>query len=132
MKKTAMSERIHIAILGRRNAGKSSLINRLTNQDLALVSSVAGTTTDPVFKAMELLPLGPVVIIDTAGIDDVGELGEKRVSKTYKVLSKTDFAILVIDALTNFSEFERNVINKFNDMQIPFIVVLNKIDLGIN
>jgi len=132
MNKTAMSERTHIAILGRRNAGKSSLINKLTNQDLALVSSTAGTTTDPVYKAMELLPLGPVVIVDTAGIDDVGELGEKRVSKTFKVLAKTDFAILVIDASTDFSQFEENVIDKFKDMQIPFIIILNKIDLGIN
>lgn len=132
MTRTPISERIHIAILGRRNAGKSSLINALTNQEIALVSDVAGTTTDPVYKAMELLPIGPVVIIDTAGIDDVGELGEKRVSRTYKVLSKTDFAILVVAANSPLSQYEYTLVNHLKELQIPFVVVINKIDLEIH
>ena len=95
---TPLSERIHIGIFGRRNAGKSSVINAMTGQNLAIVSDVAGTTTDPVQKAMELLPLGPVVMIDTPGLDDVGELGKMRVEKAYQVLQKTDIAVIVIDA----------------------------------
>ena len=95
---TPLSERIHIGIFGRRNAGKSSVINVMTGQNLAIVSDVAGTTTDPVQKAMELLPLGPVVMIDTPGLDDVGELGKMRVEKAYQVLQKTDIAVIVIDA----------------------------------
>ena len=94
---TPSSERIHIGIFGRRNAGKSSLINALTGQNLAIVSDVRGTTTDPVFKSMELLPLGPVVMIDTPGLDDEGELGKLRIQKAYQVLNKTDIAVLVID-----------------------------------
>ena len=99
MHDTPKGSRLHIAIFGRRNAGKSSLINALTNQDVALVSEVPGTTTDPVYKAMEILPLGPVMIIDTAGIDDVGTLGALRVERTLQVLHKTDIAVLVIDGL---------------------------------
>ena len=94
---TPSSERTHIGIFGRRNAGKSSLINALTGQNLAIVSDVRGTTTDPVFKAMELLPLGPVVMIDTPGLDDTGELGKLRIQKAYQVLNKTDIAVLVVD-----------------------------------
>ncbi|GAB4168275.1 MAG: [FeFe] hydrogenase H-cluster maturation GTPase HydF [Calditrichia bacterium] len=132
MKKTPQSERLHIAIFGRRNAGKSSLINRLTNQDIALVSDVPGTTTDPVYKSMELLPLGPVVIIDTAGIDDVGKLGEQRILRTRKVLSKTDFAIIVIDSRNELSNYENELIVYLKENEIPFIVVLNKIDTGVS
>lgn len=106
MNKTPSSNRVHIAIFGRRNVGKSSLINAVTNQNLAIVSNYAGTTTDPVYKAMEILPLGPVVIIDTAGIDDVGALGEQRVQKTMEVISRTDLALVVIgeDAPGEFEE----------------------------
>ena len=98
---TPSSERTHIGIFGRRNAGKSSLINALTGQNLAIVSDVRGTTTDPVFKAMELLPLGPVVMIDTPGLDDTGELGKLRIQKAYQVLNKTDIAVLVVDGTTD-------------------------------
>ena len=97
MNNTPLAERIHIGIFGRRNAGKSSIINALTGQDLAIVSDVKGTTTDPVLKAMELLPLGPVVMIDTPGLDDEGELGLLRIQKAYQMLNKTDIAILVVD-----------------------------------
>lgn len=127
MEKTPLANRIHIAIFGRRNVGKSSLINALTNQDLALVSSVAGTTTDPVYKAMELLPLGPVVMIDTAGIDDVGELGRLRVEKTIQVLHKTDLAILVLDP-SSITEYELELSKKIQERSIPLITVVNKMD----
>lgn len=128
MEKTPLANRLHIAIFGRRNAGKSSLINALTNQDLALVSSVAGTTTDPVYKAMELLPLGPIVMIDTAGIDDVGELGALRIKKTIQVLNKTDLAIVVLDPEAGIGNYELDLINKIKDRNIPFITAVNKID----
>ena len=105
------SERLHIAILGRRNAGKSSLINALTGQEIAVVSPVKGTTTDPVFKAMELLPLGPVVFIDTAGLDDEGDLGELRRKKTLNVINKTDIAVLVIDANHGIGKFEEDIVD---------------------
>ncbi len=118
--------------MGRRNAGKSSLINKLTGQDSALVSPVAGTTTDPVYKAMELLPLGPVVLIDTAGIDDEGDLGKQRVFKSYRVLSKTDFALLVTDASREFSSYEKEMITRFKELNIPFAFILNKSDLGLS
>ena len=98
MNQTPASERVHVSFFGKRNAGKSSIINAVTGQDLAIVSSVMGTTTDPVYKTMELLPLGPVMVIDTPGIDDEGELGALRVHKSYQVLNKTDIAILVIDS----------------------------------
>ena len=130
MNTTPISSRLHIAIFGRRNAGKSSLINALTNQEVALVSDVAGTTTDPVSKAMEILPIGPVVIIDTAGLDDTGELGELRVKKTYEVLNRTDLAILVIDGTIGLSEFEENVLKIIRDKNIPVVGVINKKDLS--
>jgi len=130
MNTTPVSSRLHIAIFGRRNAGKSSLINALTNQEVALVSDVAGTTTDPVSKAMEILPIGPVVIIDTAGLDDTGELGELRVKKTYEVLNRTDLAILVIDGSIGLSEFEENVLKVIRDKNIPVVGVINKKDLS--
>lgn len=110
---TPLSERIHIGIFGRRNAGKSSVINAMTGQNLAIVSDVAGTTTDPVQKAMELLPLGPVVMIDTPGLDDVGELGKMRVEKAYQVLQKTDIAVIVIDASVGKRRRIRQFLQKF-------------------
>jgi len=125
---TPSSERLHIAFFGRRNAGKSSLINAITNQNLSIVSDIKGTTTDPVNKAMELLPLGPVVIIDTPGIDDVGELGLLRVEKTYQVLAKTDIAVLVIDSSEGKCKEDFEIIEEFKKRKIPYIVVWNKID----
>lgn len=122
-------QRLHIALFGRRNAGKSSLINALTGQNLAIVSDVPGTTTDPVAKAMEILPLGPVVVIDTAGIDDVGKLGELRKKKSYEVLQKTDLILLVIDPEKGFGDFEKEVVNKAQEMQTPVVYVVNKIDI---
>ena len=103
---TPRGDRIHIALFGKRNAGKSSVINAMTNQELAIVSDVKGTTTDPVYKAMELLPLGPVVMIDTPGLDDEGELGEKRVKKAKEVLAKADIALVIMDATAGMTEFE--------------------------
>ena len=126
---TPKGERIHIAFFGRRNAGKSSLVNAFTGQNLAIVSDVLGTTTDPVYKAMELLPLGPVEIIDTPGFDDVGDLGLMRVEKTKQVLNKTDLAILVIDATKPPSEFDENMISLIKDKNIPLIIAKNKADL---
>ncbi|GAB6183756.1 [FeFe] hydrogenase H-cluster maturation GTPase HydF [Thermodesulfovibrio hydrogeniphilus] len=123
------SQRLHIAIFGRRNAGKSSLINALTGQSLAIVSDVPGTTTDPVTKAMEILPLGPVVIIDTAGIDDVGTLGELRKRKSYEVLEKTDLILLVIDPEKGFGEFEKEVVHRAQQMNTSLVYVINKIDI---
>jgi len=128
MNTTPKSSRLHIGIFGRRNAGKSSLINALTRQNVALVSSTAGTTTDPVFKAMELLPIGPVVIIDTAGLDDEGELGEMRVERTFQVLISTDLALLVIDSEIGVGQPETEAIHKIKDKKIPVIGVLNKSD----
>ena len=132
MNKTAQSERLHIAFIGKRNAGKSSLMNKFIGQDLAIVSEIPGTTTDPVKKAMELLPFGPVVLIDTAGIDDIGELGEKRISKTIQVISEADFALIVLDAQTKLSEKERSLIIHLQTLELPFLCVINKSDLGIN
>ena len=129
MNQTPASERVHISFFGKRNAGKSSVINAVTGQDLAIVSSVMGTTTDPVFKSMELLPLGPVVVIDTPGIDDEGELGALRVRKSYQVLNKTDIAILVVDSTTGKGEEEFALLHKFHEKHIPYLVVYNKIDL---
>ncbi|SDC44000.1 MULTISPECIES: [FeFe] hydrogenase H-cluster maturation GTPase HydF [unclassified Candidatus Frackibacter] len=128
MEETPQANRLHIAIFGRRNAGKSSLINALTNQDLAVVSEVAGTTTDPVYKRMELLPIGPVVMIDTAGIDDVGELGSLRVKKTKEVLSRTDLAILVIDPEVGIDNYEKELLAEIKEREIPVIGVVNKED----
>ena len=127
---TPSSERIHIGFFGRRNAGKSSLVNKVTNQELAVVSDTPGTTTDPVTKAMELLPLGPVVIIDTPGFDDEGELGLMRVRKTAQVLNRTDIAVLVTDMTKPLGECERELISLFEQKKIPFIIVGNKSDLS--
>ena len=129
MNQTPASERVHISFFGKRNAGKSSVINAVTGQELAIVSSVKGTTTDPVYKTMELLPLGPVMIIDTPGIDDEGELGALRVKKTYQVLNKTDIAVLVVDGSVGKTEAEEALIRRFEDKGIPYLVVYNKIDL---
>ena len=128
MNTTPRSQRLHISIFGKRNSGKSSLINAITNQDLALVADVAGTTTDPVLKSMELLPIGPVVMIDTAGFDDVGELGHKRVKKTYDILNKTDLAILVINAKEGMSNHEIDFVNEVKKKEIGIVCVINKID----
>lgn len=129
MNQTPASERVHISFFGKRNAGKSSVINAVTGQDLAIVSSVMGTTTDPVYKTMELLPLGPVMVIDTPGIDDEGELGALRVRKSYQVLNKTDIAILVIDSTAGKGEEELELIHRFHKKDIPYLIVYNKIDL---
>lgn len=129
MNQTPASERVHISFFGKRNAGKSSVINAVTRQDLAIVSSVMGTTTDPVYKTMELLPLGPVMVIDTPGIDDEGELGALRVHKSYQVLNKTDIAILVIDSTAGKGEEELELIHRFHKKGIPYLIVYNKIDL---
>ena len=129
MNNTPSGERIHIGFFGRRNAGKSSIVNAVTGQDLAVVSDVKGTTTDPVSKAMELLPLGPVMIIDTPGFDDEGELGLLRIKKTRQVLNKTDIAILVVDATEGQKECDKQLINLFHDKEISYIVVYNKADL---
>jgi [FeFe] hydrogenase H-cluster maturation GTPase HydF len=122
------SFRLHIGIFGKRNTGKSSILNTLTNQEVSIVSEIAGTTTDPVEKPMELLPLGPVLFIDTAGIDDLGDLGEKRIAKTMAVFDRTDLGVIV----TNFNDwdgYEQKIINEFKDRAIPFVVVFNKTDL---
>lgn len=129
MNQTPASERVHISFFGKRNAGKSSIINAVTGQDLAIVSDVMGTTTDPVYKTMELLPLGPVMLIDTPGIDDEGELGALRVKKSYQVLNKTDIAVLVVDSTTGIGRQEEALIRRFRDKGIPYIVAYNKCDL---
>ncbi len=126
---TPSAERIHIGFFGRRNSGKSSLINAITNQNLSIVSDIAGTTTDPVYKAMEILPLGPVTLIDTAGFDDTGKLGELRTEKTYQVLNKTDIAVFVKDASKTLSQDEENFINSLKEKNIKYIIVHNKCDL---
>lgn len=126
---TPAAERVHIGIFGKRNAGKSSIINALTGQALAVVSDVAGTTTDPVPKAMELLPLGPVMLIDTPGLDDVGELGSLRVQKTYQILNKTDIALLVYDGSVGITEEDIAILERIREKKIPYIVVKNKADL---
>lgn len=123
-------ERVHIGFFGRRNAGKSSIVNAVTNQGLSLVSDVAGTTTDPVYKAMELLPIGPVVIIDTAGYDDEGILGEMRVKSTRQALNRTDIAVLVVDATLGMGECEKELTELFAQKQIPYIVAVNKTDIA--
>jgi len=132
LSKVAQSERTHIAFVGRRNVGKSSLMNKFIGQDLVIVSDVPGTTTDPVKKAMELLPFGPVVLIDTAGIDDIGELGEKRISKTIKTITEVDFAILVLDSQQKLTQHEIELIEKLKNFSVPFLAIINKSDLGIN
>lgn len=129
MQGAPQGERLHIALFGRRNAGKSSLINALTNQDIALVSDVPGTTTDPVYKNMELLPLGPVTLIDTAGIDDIGMLGEMRVERSMKVMNKTDIGLLVLTAEEGIGDYEKDLLKNLRQREIPVIAVLNKIDM---
>ena len=125
---TPSAERLHIGIFGKRNAGKSSLINAITGQSLAIVSDIKGTTTDPVSKAMELLPLGPVVVIDTPGLDDVGVLGQMRISKTYQVLNKTDIALLVIDGSIGMSKEDEALLEVIKEKRIPYLIVVNKMD----
>ncbi len=122
------SFRLHIGIFGKRNTGKSSILNTLTNQDVSIVSEIAGTTTDPVEKPMELLPLGPVLFIDTAGIDDIGDLGEKRISKTFAVFNRTDLGIIVTN-FNDWGDYEQQIISELSDRAIPFIIVFNKTDL---
>jgi [FeFe] hydrogenase H-cluster maturation GTPase HydF len=129
MQRTPKGLRLHIGIFGRRNAGKSSFLNTITGQDVAIVSDIAGTTTDPVEKPMELHPLGPVLFIDTAGIDDTGTLGEKRVVKTTQVIDRTDVAVIVIDP-QNWDSFESTLIEQCQAAEIPVIALLNKADLG--
>lgn len=129
LNESASADRIHIGFFGLRNAGKSSLVNAVTNQELSLVSDVLGTTTDPVRKAMELLPLGPVVIIDTPGLDDVGELGEARVKRAKQVLNTVDIAVLVSDATKALSSLEKELIELFIAKAIPYVVAYNKIDV---
>ena len=126
---TPSSERVHIGFFGRRNAGKSSVVNRVTGQELSVVSDVKGTTTDPVMKAMELLPMGPVQIIDTPGIDDEGSLGELRVRKTKQILNRTDVAVLIVDATAGITTAEKELIDIFSEKKIPYIIALNKADL---
>jgi len=126
---TPMANRIHIGFFGRRNAGKSSVVNAVTGQDLAVVSEIRGTTTDPVYKSMELLPMGPVVIIDTPGFDDEGSLGDLRVKKARQVLNKTDVAVLIVDAAEGKHPCDEELIQLFVDKEIPYIVAYNKMDL---
>lgn len=128
MNKTPVANRVCIGFFGKRNSGKSSLINAVTGQSLAVVSDVPGTTTDPVYKTMELLPVGPVMLADTAGIDDEGKLGTLRVDKTYDVLKKTDVAVLVVDGQQEISEEEKELIRQFRERRIPFLVAVNKVD----
>lgn len=129
MNDTPSGERVHIGFFGRRNAGKSSVVNAVTGQDLSIVSATKGTTTDPVYKAMELLPLGPVVIIDTPGFDDVGALGEERVRRTKQVLNKTDIAVVIIDAAEGRTPADDEVLNLIREKNLPYLVVYNKADL---
>ncbi|MDE5873385.1 MAG: GTP-binding protein, partial [Lachnospiraceae bacterium] len=129
MNGTPSANRLHIGFFGRRNAGKSSVVNAITGQELSVVSDVSGTTTDPVTKAMELLPIGPVLIIDTPGFDDEGSLGELRVKKTKQILNKTDVAILVVDATEKMSETDHELIQIFKSKGISYLVVYNKCDL---
>lgn len=126
---TPAGERVHIGFFGRRNAGKSSLLNAVTGQELAVVSDVRGTTTDPVYKAMELLPLGPVMLIDTPGFDDEGTLGEQRVKKAKQVLEKTDIAVLAVDAAEGLSGCDKELLSLFKEREIPFIIAVTKSDI---
>ncbi len=127
---TPSGVRIHIGFFGRRNAGKSSIVNAVTGQEMSLVSNIKGTTTDPVQKAMELLPLGPVMIIDTPGFDDVGSLGEKRVQRTRFILNKTDIAVLVVDGTVGLNTCDQELISLFEEKKIPYLIVYNKADLS--
>jgi len=127
---TPAAERVHIGIFGKRNAGKSSVINAITGQNLAIVSDVKGTTTDPVLKSMELLPVGPVVLIDTPGLDDEGELGALRIGKAYQMLNKTDVAILVVDGSVGMTQEDEKILGRIKEKKIPYLIVMNKADLG--
>lgn len=129
MNNTPAAERVHIGFFGRRNAGKSSILNAVTNQELAVVSEIKGTTTDPVHKTMELLPLGPVMLIDTPGIDDGGELGEMRVKKSFQVMNKIDVAVLVVDGAEGISDEDKKLEERLKDKKIPYIIAYNKADL---
>lgn len=126
---TPSSDRVHVGIFGKRNAGKSSIINAITGQNLAIVSDIKGTTTDPVLKAMELLPLGPVVIIDTPGLDDEGELGALRIQKAYQILNKTDIAVLIVDGSLGMTKEDFEILERIQKKQIPYVIVYNKLDL---
>jgi len=126
---TPSGERVHIGFFGRRNAGKSSLVNAVTGQEIAVVSDTRGTTTDPVKKAMELLPIGPVLVIDTPGFDDTGALGEKRVRQTKRILNRTDIAVLVVDGVEGLQDSDRELLALFEEKGIPFLLVYNKADL---
>ena len=128
LNQTPSAERLHIGFFGKRNAGKSSVMNAVTGQDLAVVSEVKGTTTDPVYKSMELLPLGPVVMMDTPGIDDEGELGNLRVKKSYQVLNKTDGAVLVLDAQVCPGPEDLALLKRIQDKKIPYVAAVNKAD----
>ena len=130
MNTTPSGNRIHIGFFGRRNAGKSSLVNAITGQELAVVSDIKGTTTDPVYKSMELLPLGPVMIIDTPGFDDEGSLGEQRIRKTRQILNKTDIAVLVMDGTEEMTPFDEEMLALFREKEIPYLIVSNKMDLN--
>ena len=129
MNETPSGERVHIGFFGRRNAGKSSVVNAVTGQDLSVVSEVKGTTTDPVSKSMEILPLGPVVIIDTPGFDDEGSLGELRVQRTRKILEKTDIAVLIVDTTEGFCRADEELVDLFKERNIPYLIALNKSDI---
>ena len=132
LNQTPSANRTHIGIFGKRNAGKSSLINAITGQNYAIVSDVLGTTTDPVLKSMELLPLGPVVIIDTPGLDDEGELGALRIQKAYQILNKTDIAVLVIDASLGITKEDSEILKRIHEKEIPCVIVANKSDVCPN
>lgn len=129
LNQTPSANRLHISFFGCRNAGKSSVVNAVTGQEFSIVSEIKGTTTDPVTKSMELLPLGPVVIIDTPGIDDTGELGELRVQRTKKILNKTDIAVLVVDGTVGMNDADCQLVNLFRQKELPYLVVYNKADL---
>lgn len=130
LNQTVSGERLHIGFFGKRNAGKSSLVNAVTGQELSVVSDIAGTTTDPVKKAMELFPVGPVLITDTPGFDDVGELGEKRVEKTLRILASTDLAVLAVDGNIGFSAGDEEMLSQIKKRGIPYTVVYTKADMG--
>ena len=132
LNQTPSAKRTHIGIFGKRNAGKSSLINAITGQNYAIVSDVLGTTTDPVLKSMELLPLGPVVIIDTPGLDDEGTLGALRIQKAYQILNKTDIAVLVIDASSGVTKEDSEILKRIHEKEIPCVIVVNKSDICPN
>ena len=123
--KTLKSMRLHIGVFGRTNVGKSSLLNRITNQEISIVSEIAGTTTDVVEKSMELLPVGPVTFLDTAGLDDETQLGEKRIEKTMKIINRIDIAVVVCD-YNGLGDYEKELIKKFDELKIPYLIVENK------